>query len=71
MTNVATIEFTDRDSGDAGLFIVDAGAEGVRICLSLRQDGDTEAVLAVEDARRALGALQEAIARAEQVSRSA
>jgi hypothetical protein len=69
LTNIATLKFTDLDSGDAGLFIVRAGPEGVHLCLSLEHDGDTEATLAVEDARRALGALQAAIARAEQGSR--
>jgi hypothetical protein len=68
-TNIATLEFTDRASGDEGLFIVRAGPEGVHVCLSLRNDGDTEAILALEDARRALGALQAGIARAEQGSR--
>jgi hypothetical protein len=69
LTNIATLEFTECESGDTGLFIVDAGPERVRVCLSLLQNGDTEAVLAVEDARRALAALQAAIARAEQGSR--
>jgi hypothetical protein len=68
-TNIATLEFTDRDSGDTGLFIVRAGRGEVAICLSVRHESDTEAVLAVEDARRALSALQTAIARAEEASR--
>lgn len=69
MTNIATVEFTEQSSGDAGIVILDAGTEGVRLSLSLRANGDTEAVLSPADARHILHALAEAIRRAEESAR--
>ncbi len=64
LTNIATVTCKEVGSGDEALVIVDAGSNGVRVCLSLRHGSDTEALLSVADARHVQAALTAAIAAA-------
>jgi hypothetical protein len=65
MENVATLRFTDIDSGDEGLAIVRADGGAVAVALSLRNDGDIELVLPVDAARQLRDALGSALAVAD------
>ena len=59
--NVATIQFTDVVSGDAGVAIVRLTDRAVGLCLSLKQDGDVEVFLSNSDASHLVAALNAAI----------
>ena len=51
-SNVATIQFTDAESGDAGVIIVRLTDKAVGFCLSPEHDGDVEVFLGNADASR-------------------
>ena len=60
-SNVATIQFTDAESGDAGVAIVRLTDKAIGLCLSLQSNGDIEVFLSSTDADRLVVALSEAI----------
>ncbi len=64
MDEVDTIHFTDADSQDDAVVLVRAGRNAVALAISLRTDGDIEAVLDRATAERLLVALRAAIVRA-------
>ena len=61
MQEVATIQFTDADSGDKAVAIVRAGEAHVALCLSLLSNGDIEVVMGSGEGTRLVEALQRAI----------
>jgi hypothetical protein len=62
MRAVATIAFRDPDNNDDGLAIVRAASGRVLLALSLRSNGDAEVSLPIQDGKRLIAALQEAVA---------
>jgi hypothetical protein len=61
MQEVATIPFVDRETTDECLAIVRAAPASIAFCLSILRDGDVEVTMGVEDGRRLLDALNEAL----------
>jgi hypothetical protein len=57
---VATIRFTDRDSGDEAMAIVRVEGEITGLALSLRQDGDIEVFFGRQELEQLIEALQKA-----------
>ena len=57
---VATIRFTDRDSGDEAMAIVRVEGEITGLALSLRQDGDIEVFFGRHELEQLIEALQKA-----------
>jgi hypothetical protein len=62
MREAATITFLDAESSDEAVVIVRFDEKHVALCLSLKSDGDVEAVMRKEDAKRLLDALKRAVA---------
>ena len=58
LSEIATICFTDLESGDEAVAVIRAGEGRLALCLSLAKDGDVEVVLASEDCDRLLAAIQ-------------
>lgn len=61
MTQIDTIEFVDLDARDEALIIVRASTNQVALCISKKQDGDIEVSFGVEECKRLMEALQQAI----------
>jgi hypothetical protein len=57
---VATIPFTDRDSGDEALALVRVEGEIIGLALSLRQNGDIEVFFGRQELDQLIEALQKA-----------
>jgi hypothetical protein len=57
---IATINFTDGDTGDEGVAIVRMAGDTVGLALSLKQNGDLEVFLGSRDLGKLIDALQEA-----------
>jgi len=55
---VATIRFTDRDSGDEAMAIVRVEGEITGLALSLRQNGDIEVFFGRQELEQLIEALQ-------------
>jgi hypothetical protein len=60
MREIATISFLDADSGEDALAIVRTGRARIALCLSLRENGDTEVVLSPSDCQALVEALKRA-----------
>ena len=58
MTQVATIVFPDRDSGDEAVIVVRANSEGVGLTLSLRKGSDTEVFFGSKELDQLISALE-------------
>lgn len=56
-----TLSFIDQDSGGEGIAIVRVIDKSIGITLSLKDDGDCEAFLTIDDAKRLVRALDEAL----------
>ena len=61
MINVATIEFTDIDSGDTAQVIIRGQHNLVSLAVSLMQDGDIEVFFTAQECEEIIKALQEAL----------
>ena len=61
MENIATIAFSDHESGDEGIVIVRAAPGTLALALSLRKDGDMEVFLGLEECEKLTNALGRAI----------
>lgn len=61
MKEIATIQFTDAQTGDNALATVRASAEAIGLGLSLRSNGDVEVFLLREDCEKLITALQRAV----------
>ena len=61
MEEIATIQFQEIETSDQGLAVIRRSKDAVAIALSLQGNGDIEAVMTKEDARRLLKALQAAV----------
>jgi hypothetical protein len=61
MDPVATIEFRDSSTQDGGVIIVQRGKGVVALAVSLQTDGDVEVLLAADDCRRVVEALEQAL----------
>ena len=57
---IATIRFSDRDSGDEALMVVRVIGETTGLALSLVRNGDTEVSFGAEELDQLIGALQKA-----------
>jgi hypothetical protein len=57
---VATIPFTDRDSGDEAMALVRIEGETIGLALSLKQNGDTEVFFGRRELEHLIEALQKA-----------
>jgi hypothetical protein len=57
---VATIRFTDRDSGDEAFALVRVEGEIIGLALSLRQNGDIEVFFGRHELEQLIEALQKA-----------
>jgi hypothetical protein len=57
---VATIPFTDRDSGDEAMALVRVEGEIIGLALSLRQNGDIEVLFGRQELEQLIEALQKA-----------
>ena len=68
LSSIATLSCTDLDSRGEAVVILRAGPQAVGLCISLRESGDAEVVLSIEDAVRARAALDAAIAHANAAS---
>ena len=66
MREVATIQFTDDDSGDEAIVTVGGGERRVSLTLPLRHDGDVMVVMKISDFHGLLSTLQQAAVIAEQ-----
>jgi hypothetical protein len=62
---IATIKFTDDDSGQEAVAIVRAAEGQVALCLSLARDGDVEVYMRRDAFHSLLDALQQAASVAE------
>ena len=51
MEHIATIGFTDGDSGEPGHLIIRAGSGQVALAVTLRTSGDLEVVMPAETSR--------------------
>ena len=61
MKDIATIQFSDIDSGDEAIVIVRATVGSVALCISKKHDGDVEVVFRSEECEKLLKALQQAM----------
>ena len=57
---IATIRFSDRESGDEAVVVVRAIGETTGLALSLMKSGDVEVFFGVEQLDQLMGALQKA-----------
>jgi hypothetical protein len=57
MNDIASLRFTDVESGEEAVVICRATTGRVSLCVSLRHGADVEVHLAVEDCRKLLQAL--------------
>jgi hypothetical protein len=57
---VATIRFTDRDSGDEAVALVRVEGEIIGLALSLRQNGDIEVFFGRQELDHLIDALEKA-----------
>jgi hypothetical protein len=58
---IITIKYIDNDFQDNGYIIVRRSSVRVLICVGLEQNGDIETSLSIEDTKKLLEALQQAI----------
>ena len=58
--DVATIFFTDRDSGDEAIAVVRVAGEATGLALSLRRSGDVEVFFGRQELEQLIEALQKA-----------
>ena len=62
MSDIATIRFSDAESGEDAVAIVRVGGKKqIALCLSLEENGDVEVFLRVEDCENLVKALEQAI----------
>jgi hypothetical protein len=54
-----TINFIDEATHQEACIIVRMTTEGVAVCMSLRKNGDIEAIMKKEDAKKLVDALKE------------
>lgn len=65
MEQIAAISMRDMELGDEAYALLRAKHGQIALSLSLRNDGDVDIVLTVEDGRRLLHVLQQALAVAD------
>jgi hypothetical protein len=65
MEQIAVMPVRDLESGDEAYALIRAGNGHIALGLSLRNDGDVEIVMTVDDGRRLLHFLQQALAAAD------
>jgi len=61
MTDAATIKFRDAESSEEAVAMVRYDEHRVAVCLSLKTNGDVEAVMSKADAQKLLEALKVAV----------
>jgi hypothetical protein len=61
MKRIATIQFSDRESGDEAVAIVRSTGETTGLALSLRKNGDIEVFFGNKELKQLIEALQKAL----------
>jgi hypothetical protein len=61
LNEIATIKFTDVDTGDEALAVVRSDENHIALGLSLKSDGDIEVVMKKEDAEKLSNVLAKAL----------
>lgn len=61
MKTFATIKFVDKESSDNAIIIVKGDETNVALTISLESNGDVQAIMSKEDARKVLANLKQAV----------
>ena len=61
MESAEPVKFVDKDSGDEAYIFVRFNADCVALCISLKSNGDCEATMTKDTARKVIATLQKAV----------